>query len=67
LAGQKVATTALRPDLRKGEPVDLQMPEAALRQPLNTLSDARFYPLVKRANVKRIKFHGGTGSLVTIC
>lgn len=40
------------------EPEDLQTPEAALGQPLTTLSGARFSRLAKRAGVKRIKFHG---------
>jgi integrase len=40
------------------EPDDLQTPEAALGQPIATLSEARFVKLVKQANVKSIKFHG---------
>ncbi len=48
------------------EPVDLQTPKAALGQPLDTLSEARFQSLVRNAHVKRIKFHGVRHTVATL-
>jgi integrase len=48
------------------EPEDLQTPGAALGQAINTLGGRRFERLVKRAGVKRIKFHGCRHTVATL-
>jgi integrase len=48
------------------EPEDLQTPEAALGQPLKTLSETRFVQLTKQAGVRTIKFHGLRHSCATL-
>jgi integrase len=48
------------------EPENCQTPEAALGQPLKTLSELRFQALVKAADVRRIKFHGCRHTVATL-